>query len=375
MRLWHFLALGLLLMAHTAMPAAAQEGTALSPRVLDEAALPGVMAKAVDDFVIPGYRDLSHSTALLVEATSTLCRAPSEPALETTRAAFSGVVRKWSAIEIVRLGPALEQNRFERFLFYPDRKSTGLKQVQAILAKGDETATEPGRLKTKSVAVQGLGALEYVLYGTGAEVLAGKNGDFRCRYGHAISQNLKAIASELLAAWEKPDGIQAGWKKPGPGNPLFRDNKEAATELLGILVHSVEMVKDQRLRPFYAGAIDGKRDESRPKLAIYWRSENTMPSISANLRALQMLFNTAAMESLLPADSRSIASSVNFLLKSLIGAADRIDGPIDAALADEKQRATLDFIALNTADLLDRLNRDFGGAIGLGAGFSFADGD
>ncbi|RVM50959.1 hypothetical protein CN128_25010, partial [Sinorhizobium meliloti] len=59
----------------------------------------------------------------------------------------------------------------------------------------------------------------------------------------------------------------------------------------------------------------------------------------------------------------------------LIAAADRIEGPVGAALADERQRATLDFIALNTADLLDRLNREFGGSIGLGAGFSFADGD
>lgn len=374
MRLKLPLTLGLLLLAAVA-PAAAQEGTALSPRVLDEAALPGVMAKVVDDFIVPGYRDLSRATAELGERSAALCEAPSAAALEAMRSAFSDIVRTWSTIEIVRLGPALEQNRFERFLFYPDRKSTGLKQVQAILAKRDESATQAESLKGKSVAVQGLGALEYVLFGTGADALASKDGDFRCRYGLAISQNLTAISGELLAAWEKPDGVQSAWKLPGPGNPLFRDNKEAATELLGVLVHSVEMIKDQRLRPFYDGTIDGKPDKGRPKLAIYWRSGNTMESVAANLRGLQTLFNVAGMENLLPADSRSIAGSVNFLFKALISTTDRVEGPIDAALADDKQRSRLDFIALNTADLLDRLNRDFGGAIGLGAGFSFADGD
>ncbi|WEX77696.1 hypothetical protein PYH37_002513 [Sinorhizobium numidicum] len=369
------LILGLLLASAVGAPAAAQEGNALSPRVLDEAALPGVMAKAVDDFIIPGYRELSQVTTALSEASAALCKVPSDAALQTTRSAFSDVVQKWSTIEIVRLGPALEQNRFERFLFYPDRKSTGLKQVQAILAKGDKSATRAESLKMKSVAVQGLGALEYVLYGTGAEALSSKQGDFRCRYGVAISQNLKAIAGEFLAEWEKPDGIQAAWKKPGLGNPLFRDNREAATELLGVLVHSVEMIKDQRLRPFYAGAISGKQDKGHPKLAIYWRSGSTMAAVSGNFRGLQRLFDTAGMENLLPADSRSIAGSVNFLFKALISAADRVDGPIDAALTDDRHRAKLDFIALNTADLLDRLNRDFGGAIGLGAGFSFADGD
>ncbi|MQW86762.1 imelysin family protein [Sinorhizobium saheli] len=369
------LALALLSLAAVAAPAAAQEGNALSPRIVDEAAVPGVMAKAVDAFIIPGYRGLAEATTVLAEATAAFCEAPSAANLEAARSAFSGTVESWSAIEIIRLGPALEQNRFERFLFYPDRKGTGLKQVQAILARREESATSAGRLKAKSVAVQGLGALEYVLYGTGAETLSGKDGDFRCRYGRAISENLKAIAGELLSEWEKPDGIQAAWKKPGPGNPLFRDSKEAATELLGVLVHGVEMVKDQRLRPFYAGAIDGRRDKGHPRLAIYWRSVDTMPSISANFRALQKLFNAAGMESLLPAGSGSIAGSINFLFKVLIGAAERIDGPIDAALADEGQRKTLDFIALNTADLTDRLNRDFGGAIGLGAGFSFSDGD
>ena len=366
------LALSLIFLA---APAAAQEGGALSPRVVEEAAVPRVMAQAVDGFIIPGYRDLAEATNALSEASAGLCKSPSETTLEAARSAFSSVVERWSAIEIIRLGPALEQNRFERFLFYPDRKSTGLKQVQAILAKKDESATSPETLKGKSVAVQGLGALEFVLYGTGAEVLSGKEGDFRCRYGLAVSQNLRSIAGELLAAWEKPDGIQAAWKKPGPGNPLFRDNREAATELLGVLVHSVEMIKDQRLRPFYAGTVHGTPDRGRPKLAIYWRSANTMPAISANLGGLQRLFDTAGMESLLPADSRSIAGSIDFLFKALIAATDGIEGPIEDALADEKQRAKLDFIALNTADLLDRLNREFGGSIGLGAGFSFADGD
>ncbi len=353
----------------------AQEGAALSPRVLNEQALPAVMEKAVDDFIRPGYRQLLEATLSLSETTHALCETPSFEALGEVQMAFDGVVQQWSTIEIVRVGPVIENNRFERFLFYPDRKSTGLKQVQAILAKQDETATSVDTIKGKSVAVQGLGALEYVLYGTGSQFLEGEKKGFRCRYGAAIADNLAEVASELSDAWEKPDGIQAAWKKPGLDNPVFRNANEAATGLLGILVHGIETVKDQRLRPFYAGLVDGKIDPGHPKLAIYWRSGNTMPSISANLQALQTLFTVSDMQSLLPEDSRSVAGSVNFVFKSIIGAADQIDLPIDEAIADDEQRGKLDFMALNTRDLLDRVNRDFGGAIGLGAGFSFADGD
>lgn len=367
----HRLTLAFALTLTAASPALAQEGSALSPRVVNEAAVPAVMAKAVDDFIIPGYRNLSDKTAAATKAAAELCKAPSQPALKNARTVFSELVGAWSGIEVVRLGPALEQNRFERFLFYPDRKSTGLKQVQAILSKKDESATDEARLKGKSVAAQGLGAFEYVLYGTGAETLSGKEGEFRCRYGLAISRNLDTIANEFLAAWQKPDGIQAAWKHPGPANPEFRDNREATTELLGILVHGVETVKDQRLKPFY----QGKDDKGHPKLAIYWRSGNTMSSIAGNVRGLKTLFDIADMQSLLPEDSRSVAGSADFVFKSVIGMAENIDGPIDAALSDESKRAKLAFLSLNTNDLLDRLNNDFGGAIGLGAGFSFADGD
>ncbi|MCV9962372.1 hypothetical protein OIU34_10720 [Pararhizobium sp. BT-229] len=373
-RLVLLLSLGLSLLS---LPAMAQDvEDAMPPRAgLKLEAVPGVMQKAVDDFIRPGYRDLMEGTESLAEAAHVLCEKPSEETLGDVQMTFDEVVQQWSTIEIVRVGPVIEGNRFERFLFFPDRKSTGLKQVQRILATNDETATSAETLKGKSVAAQGLGALEYVLYGTGAEVLASEKNGFRCRYGAAIADNLKSVATELSAEWEKPDGVQAAWKKPGPDNPVYRDGKEAATELLGILVHGVESIRDQRLRPFYAGIIKGVPDKGHPKLAIYWRSGNTMPALSANFMALQTLFNTADMQALLPDDKRSMVRAINYVLQAIVDDADQIDLPIDEAIADEEQRGRLNRILQNTNDVLQRLNLDFGAAIGLGAGFSFADGD
>ena len=82
-------------------------------------------------------------------------------------------------------------------LFWPDRKGIGLKQVQAALAAKDPTAADAAQLAGKSVAMQGLGALEFVLFGTGAETLAGTGDAYRCAYGAAIAANLDGIAAEL----------------------------------------------------------------------------------------------------------------------------------------------------------------------------------
>ncbi|QRM53966.1 imelysin family protein [Sinorhizobium sp. BG8] len=352
-------------------PAVAQEGNAPAPVTLTQAQVEQVMGRAVDDVIRPGYRTFHGAAQALTKAMATYCAAPSASTEDAAHAAFDEVVRTWSMIEIVRIGPVLSQNRFERILFYPDRKSTGLKQVQALLAKPDEADTEAPALKGKSVAMQGLGALEFVLYGSGAKEALSEKESFRCRYGAAVASNIESIAAELVAEWEKPGGIQDAWKHPGPDNPEFRDGKEAMTALLGILVHGAETVRDQRIETFYKG----KDQPVRPKSAIYWRSGNTWKSIDANIAGLQTLFTKSGMEQLLDPGVASIAGSIEFVMKSLTRIGPNIDPDIENAVGDENQRAKIDFLLVNTRDLIVRLNDEYGAAIGMGAGFSFSDGD
>ena len=360
-------------MVRTALLALALATSTLAPPAfaMRLEAVPGVLERAVDDFIRPGYRDLHEAAADTERQMSSLCLAPTEDGLQTARGAFDSLVEAWSHIEIVRVGPAIENYRFERFLYYPDRKSIGLKQVQALLAKPDESATDAKSLAGKSVAMQGLGALEFVLFGTGSETLSRTPHNFRCRYGAAIAGNLENVSAELTTEWEKPDGVQQAWKHPGPENPIYRSAEEAVTGLLGILVHSVEATKDQRLQAFYSGP----DERTRPKSAIYWRSDNTFPSISGNVRAVQDLWKTAKMADLLDDEFRSVAGSAEFVMTSVLRVADDVNQPVDELVESKAGRAKLDFLLLNMNDLLDRMNRDYGGAIGLGAGFSFADGD
>lgn len=351
-----------------ALPAIGQE---TSTPALEADAIPAVLEKAVDRFIRPGYRDFRDRAADLDGAMQTLCSAPSPERLTAARSAFGKTVEAWSKIEIVRIGPAIEANRFERILFYPDRKSTGLKQVQALLAKPDESATKADILREKSVAMQGLGAAEFVLYGSGADVLSQETGGFRCRYGAAIAGNLERLGGELAAEWDEPAGVQNAWKHPGVDNPHFRDDREAMTALLGILVHGAEAVRDQRIETFYKGE-DAK---ASPRQAIFWRSGLTFASIQGNFEGIRALIDQSDMEELLDPGSRSIVTSMDFVLKSLIRVAGTVDEDVEAAIGTPEERSKLDFLLLNAKDLILRLNDDFGGALGLGAGFSFSDGD
>src|SRR5512143_1347522 len=148
------------------------------------------IAKAsLTEVIRPGYVALAAATFSLHDRVATLCNTPSADALKDARGAFAGAVDAWSKVEIFRFGPIVQDRRYERLFFWPDPKSLGLRQIEDTLAKKDEGATDPAKLAAKSVALQGLPALEYLLYGDGADGLAtgGETAAFRCSFASSIA--------------------------------------------------------------------------------------------------------------------------------------------------------------------------------------------
>lgn len=330
-----------------------------------------IIRRSIDGFVRPAYASLHDHARSLTVSVRKLCAAPSQGELDAARAAFDATVDAWSSAEIIAFGPIKENNRLERMLFWPDRKSIGLKQVQAALADKDPTATDPARLAGKSVGMQGLGALEFVLYGDGADALAGKDDPYRCAYGAAVAGNIETMAGEVSDAWNKPDGFAALWANPGPQNPLYRDGNEAVTELVGVFINELEMVRDVRLKAFFGG----KPDADKPKQAIYWRSRSTTKSLAGNLSGMDALFQASKLGNALPSDARWMAESIHIQLVNGVTTAKSISGPIGDALADPASRDKLDHFALITSSLSTLIGTRLTAEFGLTAGFSSLDGD
>lgn len=325
---------------------------------------------AIDGFIRPAYGTFHKATTSLVEAENALCKTPSQAALDTARNAFSATVDAWSRIEIIRFGPVTEQNRLERVLFWPDRKGTGLRQVQAALADKDPTAADAAQLAQKSVAMQGLGALEFVLFGTGAEALA-VGDEHRCAYGAAIAGNLDTIAAELDAAWTDPAGFASIWANPSADNPLFRDGTEAVTELMDVFVTGTELVRDVRL----GGLLGKEPKDDRPRQALFWRSGKTVDALAGNLAGMRALLDASKLADALPADQSFLAGSALFEFSNAANAAAGTQGPIADVLADPDKRAKLAYFGLVTSSLSDIFGTRMSGALGLTAGFSSLDGD
>lgn len=349
---------------------------AASPLLASSPASAGVKASdvigpAVEGFVRPAYASLHERAEELSEAMAALCTDPSPTNLEASRAGFSNTVDAWSTVEIITFGPIRENNRLERMLFWPDRKSIGLKQVQAALADKDPTAIDPAQLAGKSVAMQGFGALEFVLHGTDAEALGQKGDPYRCAYGAAIASNIETITGDVATAWSTSGGFADLWANPGPENPLYRNGNEAVTELMSVFINELEMVRDVRLKGFFGATPEA----DKPKQAIYWRSTKTAASLAANLEGVDRLFAASHIGDALSPEARWMADSTHILLTNGVEDARAVTGPIDEALADPARRAKLEHFALVTSTLSQLIGTRMTAEFGLTAGFSSLDGD
>jgi hypothetical protein len=224
------------------------------------------IAKAsLEQYIRPGYAQLTQSTDALKQSVAALCGKPSPAALKDTQDAFAATVEAWSVVEPIRFGPVAQEHRFERIFYWPDPKGLGTRQIRDALAKQDKSVTEPARLIGKSVALQGLPALEYLLYGDGAATLGkiGAEGTFRCSFAEAVAGNLAGIAKDIVDGWQDGAPYTKSYLEPGPTNAAYHTPKEVTLELFKTFTAGIEWVRDQKL----AKTLGPKPEQARPQLA------------------------------------------------------------------------------------------------------------
>ena len=328
--------------------------------------------RTIDRVIVPGYAALAAATGELAAAMSGLCADPDGGSLEAARAGLAKVVTAFSRVELLRLGPAREDHRFERLFFWPDRRGRGRRQVEALIAREDEATLEGAALRQKSVAVQGLLALDLVLAGNGSEGLADGSAVFRCRQGLAIAGAVDRTASGIHRGWAAADGFGALMRGAGPGNPVYRSHGEVVADLLGAAAEQLQVVERLKLRRMLR---DGP-DRARPKAAPFWRSGLARASIAANLDGVLALLHEGGLVALLPASDAGLAARLGSELREALEAVSAMSGGgLPELLADPEKHRRLAVAAARVAAAASLLGEDIPPALGLVAGFNSLDGD
>jgi predicted lipoprotein len=324
-----------------------------------------IATASLEQYIRPGYAQFAQGTDALKQSVAALCGKPSAAALKDTQKAFAATVESWSIVEPIRFGPVAQEHRFERIFYWPDPKGLGTRQIRDALAKQDKSVTEPKSLTAKSVALQGLPALEYLLYGDGAATLEKDDaeGTFRCSFAEAVAGNLAGMAKEIVDGWQDGASYTKSYLEPGPANSAYHNPKEVTLELFKTFTAGIEWVRDQKL----AKTLGPKPEQARPQLAPFWRSGLSFDDMAGNLSGVRDLFAKGGFAQVVHQESAGVEDSVVFDLDHAIEVLRGMDKPVADAVRNEELRGKLEALRIS----LKAASTTAGDMISKGAGLSF----
>jgi len=330
----------------------------------------GYLDRVLTEVLRPSFVELERNTAALDESLVALCADRSAESLDATREAFAAVTLNWGRVTALQIDPLLAESQRERFYFWPDPRGVTLRQIQPVLIEEDESVTTADSLRDKSVALQGLGALEYLLHGTGNEALADASApDHRCRYAVAVG----ALLTELAAAFSEaiaPDGpFSQLLSEPGPDNPLYQTPQQAAADFVLSAVSGIDLSRDALVIP----VLGDSPDLARPRTAPLWRAGLSLEFLGSLLAGSEALLIGVDLESLLPASQRWILESLTLEFGAIHAAIPDAAMSIEAAVSEQRQ--SLELVTLIGANLKALTGTYLSQSLGLSLGFNALDGD
>lgn len=256
--------------------------------------------QALEHHIRPSYQHLASAAGEFGDVVSQVCDLSPGQGRTKLEAALDALIVAWGRIEHIAFGPITRGERLERIMFWPDRRGIGARQVTQALTARDPSVVDARRLAEKSAAMQGLPALELLLF-PGSEA-AGEDPEarrHRCAFASAVATNVANIARLIVAEWSDPRGYSLSWLAPGPDNAHFLNPIETTLALAKAFDQGLERVRDQRL-----GGPLGLNAQRRRLPAVLGRSGRTMLLVSANIEGLRDLYEMGGL-------ARSIASTAD----------------------------------------------------------------
>ncbi|MCV6576802.1 MAG: hypothetical protein OIF58_13810 [Cohaesibacter sp.] len=335
-----------------------------------------VAQKAYEGYILPSFQALEDQARRMEQQVGAYCANPDKAGHEALKAGFGKLVYQWGSVEFLRFGPMQSKNRFERLLFWPDRKGTALKKVRRALQAQDAKRLASGALAQGSVAYQGLNALEYALFGSGYESLWAKDdskgaGAYRCAFAHAISANIVATSSDLVAAWSM-EGFGQTFTQPGSDNALYHSGKEVVAELVKAIGTNAQYFTDVKLLPVMGKSLK----KARPKKAMFRRSDASLASMLSSLDHVESLIEEADFASLLDESSWWILNGARFELSNGRKIIDGLQNTgLQTAVVDEEGRKKLVYLETVIRGFGEVMVSEYAAGAALVIGFNSLDGD
>lgn len=314
-----------------------------------------VLGPLVERFIIPHYQALALTADAQEKAWADFCAKPDPEGFKLVKRSYLATADTWSGIEFLRYGPIGEEFRAERLSYWPERKNAVAKGLTQLLAKEGVADLTPELFVKNSVAVQGLPALERLLFDVNAEteMLSGEKRARRCAVGQAIAWNIVMIAHDVRIGWTNEVVEQLA-------DPAIA--KEATSRIATDFLASFAYMRDAKLRPVLGRDIAA----ARPQLAESWRSARSKRALTLNLEALLDVAKII-MKGKDGYTPQTIATAAGF--------AENLPADFAKAVVEAKERPQFFLLLDALAAARDKAHDEIPAVLGITVGFNSQDGD
>jgi len=243
----------------------------------------GLLSMAANAHIMPAHQALETNTSSLLDASKALCDKTSGVTISELRRSWATAMASWSVLAPIGFGPIDEANSGWHFQFWPDPINLVHRKFKSRI-KGVNKDIGAEVLVGASVAIQGLSAMEYLLFDQQVDMASNYlTKPHFCKILQATALNLTNYSQTLNAAWqgEYPTRwLDQAREKAAPG--YFLRNVEG---LFSNTVIALDIIKHKKLgAPLgYKKKKNKKKTKINPWLLESWRSQTSLQNIRATL--------------------------------------------------------------------------------------------
>lgn len=362
-------AIAMALLAFAALPSAAFSAGQ------GDAAVPADLGARLAAYAAPATDRLASAARQLADSLKKFCAAgdaakPGKQAAQDIAVRFRDTVLAWEGVAFLRFGPLVEANRYERIAFWPDPRGVMQRQVQGVLAEPHAATLTAQDIAQRSVAQQGLPALEFVLYRDQGLLAAPSPAPADCGYANAVAGALSHTTGELAEEWSDKGEFARDFARPAASNAHYRSQQEVAAEAVKAMSTGLQFARDVKLLP----VLQEPYQASRARRAAFWRSGLSTAAMAASLQGMQAFYQAAGwrFDSATKGIDQSLRHEFDQSVQVLQGLGDRSMAEL---LEDEDGRRRLALLTLILKNAKGLVDQDLAPHLGTSLGFNALDGD
>ncbi len=310
------------------------------------------------------HNRLLQEAKALKSAVASYCHSQQQDALAAAQNQWRNLMQQWMQVVVLQFGPLMEEDRRLRIQAWPMRPGLMEKQVRRLLKHADSVTL--GTIKEASVVVQGLPALEYLLFEKSSPISQ------VCPVTLAIADHLIEQTGILQKAWTG-DFLAEFTESADPAG--IENNVD---EFLNGLVTALQQISRRKLKDPLQLNLNNKEGKLKELESFY--SRNSLTNIRSNVAALDLYLNGGDGYGLddyqQAVDPEGVtAHLINDQLREIQTSLNGFTQPLESAIGNQKQRRELRKLHQQLVELQFQLESQLFKQLGITRDFNSEDGD